>query len=73
MSSENNLCFSVVKLSCLRGYFLCAVKNSVILCVTVKNGSTTLVNGTDYSVSYSNNTNIGTATVTITGKGTYSG
>ena len=41
--------------------------------VTVKNGSTTLVNGTDYSVSYSNNTNIGTATVTITGKGKYSG
>ncbi|MBR0529996.1 MAG: leucine-rich repeat protein [Ruminococcus sp.] len=41
--------------------------------VTVKNGSTTLVNGTDYSVSYSNNTNIGTATVTITGKGKYTG
>ena len=41
--------------------------------VTVKNGSTTLVNGTDYSISYSNNTNIGTATVTITGKGKYSG
>ncbi len=41
--------------------------------VTVKNGSTTLVSGTDYTVAYSNNTNVGTATVTITGKGNYSG
>lgn len=41
--------------------------------VTVKNGSTTLVSGTDYTVSYSNNTNVGTATVTITGKGNYTG
>ena len=41
--------------------------------VTVKNGSTTLKNGTDYSVAYSNNTNVGTATVTITGKGGYKG
>ncbi|MCD7840015.1 MAG: hypothetical protein LUG46_05225, partial [Erysipelotrichaceae bacterium] len=32
-----------------------------------------LVSGTDYSVTYSNNTNAGTATVTITGKGNYSG
>lgn len=36
-------------------------------------GSTTLVNGTDYTVTYANNTNIGLATVTITGKGNYSG
>ncbi|MCD7840157.1 MAG: fibronectin type III domain-containing protein [Erysipelotrichaceae bacterium] len=41
--------------------------------VTVKNGSTTLKNGTDYTVSYSNNTKVGTATVTITGKGNYTG
>lgn len=41
--------------------------------VTVKNGSATLKNGTDYTVSYKNNTNIGTATVTITGKGNYTG
>ena len=33
----------------------------------------TLVNGTDYSLSYSNNKNAGTAYVTITGKGNYSG
>lgn len=40
---------------------------------TVKIGNTTLASGTDYTVSYKNNTNVGTATVTITGKGNYSG
>ena len=38
---------------------------------TVKVGSTTLTPGTDYTVSYKDNTNVGTATVTITGKGNY--
>ena len=37
--------------------------------VTVRNGSVTLVNGTDYKVTYSNNTNAGTATVKIDGAG----
>ena len=41
--------------------------------ITVKDGSTTLTFGTHYTVSYSNNTNAGTATVTITMKGNYSG
>ena len=41
--------------------------------VTVKNGSKTLKNGTDYTVSYKNNKNTGKATVTITGKGNYIG
>ena len=41
--------------------------------VTVKDGETTLTLGTDYEVAYSNNVNAGTATVTITGKGNYSG
>ena len=41
--------------------------------VTVKDGTKTLVNGTDYSVKYSNNVNVGTATVTVTGKGNYTG
>ena len=39
----------------------------------VKLGSTTLTEGTDYTVTYSNNTDAGTATVTITGKGNYQG
>ena len=42
--------------------------------VTVKMGSTTLRNGTDYTVSYSNNINAGSgALVTVTGKGSYTG
>ena len=41
--------------------------------VTVMNGTKKLVNGTDYTVTYSNNKAAGTATVTITGKGMYSG
>ena len=40
--------------------------------VTVKDGSKTLTNGTDYTFSYSNNINVGTAKVTVTGKGNYS-
>ena len=35
--------------------------------VTVKNGSTTLKLGTHYTVSYKNNTKVGTATITISG------
>ena len=41
--------------------------------VTVKDGETTLVLNTDYTVAYSNNVNTGTATVTVTGTGNYSG
>ena len=39
----------------------------------VKDGSKTLVSGTDYSATYSDNVNPGTCTMTITGKGNYSG
>ena len=41
--------------------------------VTVKYGSKTLKQGTDYTVSYKNNVKPGTATVTVTGKGDYTG
>ena len=41
--------------------------------ITVKYNGKTLKNGTDYTVSYSGNKNIGTATVKITGKGSYTG
>ncbi|MCR5617231.1 MAG: DUF4214 domain-containing protein [Clostridiales bacterium] len=39
----------------------------------VKNGSITLTEGTDYSLTYKNNTDPGQATVTITGMGNYEG
>ena len=41
--------------------------------ITVKYNGKTLKNGTDYTVSYSNNKKIGTATVKIAGKGSYTG
>ena len=41
--------------------------------VALKDDETALALGTDYTVEYSNNTDVGTATVTITFKGNYSG
>lgn len=41
--------------------------------IKVKDGSTTLKLGTDYKVTYSNNTKIGTAKITIEGIGNYAG
>nr|MCR5583666.1 hypothetical protein [Eggerthellaceae bacterium] len=40
---------------------------------TVKMGSDTLTYNTDYTVEYSNNKEVGTATITVTGKGNYTG
>ena len=41
--------------------------------VTVSDGETILTEGTDYTVAYENNTNAGTASVVVTGIGTYTG
>ena len=41
--------------------------------ITVKYDDKTLTKDTDYTVSYANNTNAGVATVTVTGKGSYTG
>ena len=41
--------------------------------VTVKDGDVILTAGSQYTVNYTDNTNAGTATVTITGQGEYSG
>lgn len=47
--------------------------NAITPGVVVETGSRTLTPGTDYTVSYSNNINAGTATITVTGTGRYSG
>ncbi|GAB6393780.1 MAG: Ig-like domain-containing protein [Bacteroidales bacterium] len=47
--------------------------DSLTPAVTVTDGTATLVAGTDYTISYADNLNAGTATVTITGKGNYGG
>lgn len=41
--------------------------------VAVKDGTKTLKAGTDYALSYKNNTKVGTAKVILTGKGSYTG
>lgn len=41
--------------------------------ITITVGGKTLVEGTDYDVTITDNTNVGTATITITFKGNYSG
>ena len=46
---------------------------AIVQAPVVKLNEKTLINDTDYALSYSNNTNAGTATVTITGKGNYTG
>lgn len=47
--------------------------NAITQNITVKIGSKTLTKGTDYTVSYKNNVNAGTAAMTIKGKGDYTG
>lgn len=47
--------------------------NEIKPMVTVKDGSTTLNEGTNYSLTYENNINAGIATVTVNGKGKYTG
>jgi hypothetical protein len=41
--------------------------------ITVKDGSSTLASGTDYTAEFADNIDVGTATVIVTGKGNYSG
>ena len=41
--------------------------------VSIKYGTLTLIKDTDYTLRYTDNTNKGTATVTVTGKGNYEG
>lgn len=41
--------------------------------VTIKNGNVTLIQDRDYTLTYVNNKNPGTATITIAGEGNYSG
>lgn len=48
-------------------------KKSYTPSVTVKHDGVTLKNGTDYTLTYKNNTKVGTAQIIVTGKGNYAG
>ena len=47
--------------------------SNITTSITLKDKDNTLLSGRDFDVSYSNNKHYGTATVTITGKGAYTG
>lgn len=47
--------------------------NEITPTLTINHGSKALVKGTDYEATYTNNTNVGTAKIKITGKGNYTG
>lgn len=64
-------CGATVKQSCT--YTGKVLKPAVSVTYGYANAMTTLKEGTDYTVTYSNNKNVGTAKVKITGKGNYSG
>lgn len=72
MSTQTQKRLSKVKVSVntsSKNYTGKAIKTTI----TIKDGNKTLKNGTDYTVSYKNNVNPGTASVTIKGKGNYTG
>lgn len=71
-SSENGVSLSDCSISLAKTSFVYS-GSSKRPSVTVKYGTSTLVNGTDYVVTYSNNKKVGTAVVTIKGSGNYSG
>ena len=66
---ENN----ITKLGSVLPYSSYTYTGSAIKPVEIVNGTTKLVEGTDYTVSYSNNTKVGVATAKITAKGKYTG
>lgn len=47
--------------------------NSISALPVITYNGATLTKGTDYTLTYSNNINVGTATITITGKGNFTG
>ena len=56
-----------------KGYTGKAVTQSPVVKLKIGSTTKTLKKGTDYTLTYKNNKNIGTAKVTITGKGNYKG
>ncbi|MBQ6662164.1 MAG: cell wall-binding repeat-containing protein, partial [Firmicutes bacterium] len=56
-----------------RTYTGAALKPALTVKATVGGKTVTLKKGTDYTVTYKNNTKAGKATVTVTGKGNYTG
>ncbi|MCC8044920.1 MAG: CAP domain-containing protein, partial [Clostridiales bacterium] len=74
--SPKSLTESMVELDTSASYTYDGAAKEASITVTdaaIVTDTTTLTNGTDYTLSYSNNINAGTATVTISGVGNYTG
>ncbi len=63
----------ITKLGSVLPYSAYTYTGSAIKPVKIMNAGTQLVEGTDYSVTYTNNTKVGVATAKITAKGRYKG
>ena len=78
-TGSKSVTFSIVGATNISGATVSGVSNktytgsAITQSITVSYGGKTLTAGTDYTVSYGNNVNAGTATITITGKGSYTG
>ena len=78
-TGERALTFTITENTLMSKVSVVKVKNQqytgeeVIPELTVKNGKVPLEEGTDYTVTFENNIEIGTATATLTGIGDYSG
>ena len=64
---------SIEKFSCTMGSNYSYSGGQIKPSITIKDGTKTLKNGTDYTVSYGKNTALGKGTVKISGKGNYTG
>ena len=64
---------SIEKFSCSMGSKYSYSGGQIKPSITIKDGTKTLKNGTDYTVSYGKNTALGKGTVKISGKGNYTG
>ena len=78
-SYVNGVCSRCGKGNTIAGATVASIANqsyagkAITPAVKVSFGSRVLKQGTDYTLTYRNNKNVGTASVTITGKGIYSG
>lgn len=78
-SGEREVTFTITENTLMSKVTVAKIKNQqytgweIVPELTVKSGKVLLVEGTDYTVAYENNTEIGTATAVLTGIGKYSG
>ena len=71
--SPANISSSTITAIADQQYTGSAITPNPVVKITLADSTKTLTKGTDYTVSYTNNKNVGTATIKITGKGNYTG